>query len=172
MSDITKPGDLADKAADGAFGGVTSHRAGYGDKLARVEDWLRRHPTATLASGEGWARWALVEEIDRLRAELLREHMRLAACGVVAMANTPDTATKARNILPEYRSASCDDVARVVDENMKLRAAIDRVRALHAPVSKKVGWGTLVLCAKCLDEDNDPCIHPCPTLRALDGEDA
>ncbi len=116
MTHTDKPGDPADKAADGAFGGVTSHRAGYGsDKLARVEEWLRKYPTATLASGEGAV---LLQEIDRLRA------------------------------------------------------AIDRVRALHAPVSKKVGWGTLVLCAKCLDEDNDPCIHPCPTLRALDGEGA
>jgi hypothetical protein len=59
----TKPGDPADKQADGAFGGVTSHRAGYGDKLARVEAWLRRHPDATLASGEGAV---LLQEIDRL----------------------------------------------------------------------------------------------------------
>jgi hypothetical protein len=69
VTDPTKPGDPADKAADGAFGGVTSHRAGYGDKLARVEDWLRRHPTATLASGEGAV---LLAEIDRLRAELAK----------------------------------------------------------------------------------------------------
>ena len=67
MTDTTKPGDPADKAADGAFSGVTSHRAGYGDKLQRVEDWVRRHPTATLASGEGAA---LLQEIDWLRAEL------------------------------------------------------------------------------------------------------
>ncbi len=63
-----KPGDPADRAtdakADGAFQG--SHRAGYGDRLARVEDWLRRHPDATLQSGEGAV---LVQEIDRLRAE-------------------------------------------------------------------------------------------------------
>jgi hypothetical protein len=71
MTDITKPGDPADKAADGAFGGVTSHRAGYGDKLARVEDWVRRWPSATLSSGEGAV---LLEEIDRLRAELAVAH--------------------------------------------------------------------------------------------------
>jgi hypothetical protein len=69
MADTTRPGDPADKAADGAFGGVTSHRAGYGDKLARVEDWLRKHPSATLASGEGAA---LLEEIDRMRAAIDR----------------------------------------------------------------------------------------------------
>jgi hypothetical protein len=70
MTDTTRPGDPADRAtdakADGAFQG--SHRAGYGDRLARVEDWLRRHPDATLQSGEGAV---LVEEIDRLRAELV-----------------------------------------------------------------------------------------------------
>ena len=71
-----KPGDPADKAADGAFGGVTSHRAGYGDKLQRVEDWLRRHPTATLASGEGAVLLAEIDrqsaEIGKLRAAILR----------------------------------------------------------------------------------------------------
>ncbi len=60
----------------------------------------------------------------------------------------------------------------MAEEIVRLRAAIERVRALHAPVSKKIGCGTLVLCASCLDEDNDPREHPCPTLRALDGEDA
>jgi hypothetical protein len=69
MSDTTKPGDPADRAADGAFGGVTSHRAGYGDRLARVEEWLRRHPDATLASGEGAV---LLAEIDRLRVAIDR----------------------------------------------------------------------------------------------------
>lgn len=109
------------------------------------------------------------EEYQKLLTELEREQMRLAACGVVAMANTPDTAAKARDILPEYRSASCDDVARMVDENMKLRAAIDRVRALHAPIeiaSKK-------FCDECNNETEYWVVpHPCPTLRAIDGEDA
>ena len=165
MGADAKPGDPADRAADGAFGGVTPHRAGYGDRLARVEEWLRVHPSATLMSGEGWV---LLEEIDRLRAELEREQMRLAACGVVAMANTSDTATKARDILPEYRSASCDDVARVVDENMKLRAAIDRVRALHRSYSAEAPAGGRVSYCSC----SMPHRHPCPTLRALDGEGA
>jgi hypothetical protein len=66
-----KPGDPADRAtdakADGAFQG--SHRAGYGDRLARVEDWLRRHPDATLQSGEGAV---LLAEIDQLRAAIDR----------------------------------------------------------------------------------------------------
>jgi hypothetical protein len=99
VTDTTRPGDPADRItdakADGAFQG--SHRAGYGDRLARVEEWLRRHPSATLASGEGAV---LLAEIDRLRA------------------------------------------------------AIDRVRALHKPDDYCCGkWG-------------------CPTLRAIDGDDA
>jgi hypothetical protein len=111
----------------------------------------------------------LLQEIDRLRAGLEREQMRLAACGVVAMANTPDTAAKARDILPEYRSASCDDVARMVDENMKLRADIDRVRALHVPHA----CGHCIECSAWTDDGHMSDIrHPCPTLRALDGEDA
>lgn len=69
MTADAKPGDPADKItdakADGAFQG--SHRAGYGDKLARVEQWLRAHPGATLASGEGAV---LLAEIDQLRRQI------------------------------------------------------------------------------------------------------
>ena len=71
MSDEQKPGDPADRAADGAFGGVQSHRAGYGDdKLQRLTEWLRAHPTATLASGEGAL---LLGENDRLRDDLQKQ---------------------------------------------------------------------------------------------------
>jgi len=46
------------------------------------------------------------------------------------------------------------DYQKLLDENADLRAAIDRVRALHKPDDYCCGkWG-------------------CPTLRALDGEDA
>lgn len=104
MTSETKPGDPADRAtdakADGAFQG--SHRAGYGDRLARVEDWLRRHPDATLQSGEGAV---LLAEIDRLRA------------------------------------------------------AIDRVRALH-----RSGFDHPDRCVECFGRR-----YPCPTLRALEG---
>ena len=66
-----------------------------------------------------------VEELTALRAELETERMRLAACGVVALSNTPDSAKQARDMLPEYWSASCGDVARTVDENIKLRAKVE-----------------------------------------------
>ena len=61
--------------------------------------------------------------------ELERERMRLAACGVVAMADTPESAQKARDMKEEYRSASCEDVARRVDECMALRAERDALAA-------------------------------------------
>lgn len=45
-----------------------THRAGYHtDKLSWLLDWLRDHPDATLASGEGLV---LAQEVERLRALL------------------------------------------------------------------------------------------------------
>jgi len=59
-----------------------------------------------------------------LEKELERERLRLAACGVVAMADTPESAAKARDIDPSFQSASLDDVARQVDALMEARAAL------------------------------------------------
>jgi len=53
--------DLDTKAADN-FQPV--HRAGYGDRLAFLMQWLTDHPDATLASGEGRV---LLDEIYRVR---------------------------------------------------------------------------------------------------------
>ena len=68
-----------------------------------------------------------IEEWTALRAELETERMRLTACGVVAMSNTTDSAKQARDMSQEYWSASCSDVARMVDENIKLRAKIEQM---------------------------------------------
>ena len=65
------------------------------------------------------------QERDEAREELETERIRLAACGVVAMADTKKTRTKAREMLPEYRSASLSDVERRVDECIKLREQRD-----------------------------------------------
>lgn len=70
--------------------------------------------------------WSITAE--NLAAELERERIRLAACGVVALSDTPDSAAKARQMLPEYESASCDDVKRRVDECMSLRAERDGLK--------------------------------------------
>ena len=69
----------------------------------------------------------LKREWRELRADLERERIRLAACGVVAMANTPESAEKARMMHEDYRSGSCDNVARAVDSEMALRAALRTV---------------------------------------------
>jgi len=68
-----------------------------------------------------WENTRLLEELEAARAETEVERMRLAACGVVAMSNTPDSAAKAREMLPEYRSGSLEDVIRAVDSEMELR---------------------------------------------------
>lgn len=67
------------------------------------------------------------DEIESLRQQLETERVRLAACGVVAMANTPESAAKAREMLPQYRSASRDDVAAAVDREMALREQVSTV---------------------------------------------
>lgn len=71
----------------------------------------------------------LRQEIDRLGDDCERERMRLAACGVVAISDTPESAKQARDMHSDYRSASCDDVARRVDECMRLRAENERLAA-------------------------------------------
>jgi hypothetical protein len=67
-----------------------------------------------------------------------------------------------------YEPCDClvDGADFMADEILKLRAAIDRVRALHGPTFD----GTR--CVACSMPDGDFELRPCPTLRALDGEDA
>lgn len=84
----------------------------WSSEHAAYDDWRYHSPVATPA------------EVEALRAELERERMRLAACGVVALADTPESAARARDMHADYRSASCDDVARTVDALMALRARV------------------------------------------------
>lgn len=87
---------------------------------------------------------ALRAQVERLKADLERERMRLVACGVVALANTAETAAKAREMSPEYWSASCGDVARAVDREMDLRARLaaskETVRGLRRDIADAYGW--------------------------------
>lgn len=71
----------------------------------------------------------LLGEVEKLRDELERERMRLVACGVVAMANTPESATRCRDMHPDYWSPSCADVARMVDSEMALRAENEKLKS-------------------------------------------
>lgn len=66
----------------------------------------------------------LASDYAALQAECERLRMQLVACGVVALANTPDSAAKARDMHPDYMSASCQDVMRAVDAEMGLRTQL------------------------------------------------
>lgn len=85
--------------------------------------------------------------IAALEDELETERIRLAACGVVAMSDTPESAAKQRQMLPKYWSASCGDVVRRVDECMELRS---QVAALTAQVEQAAQPIDMVLhCPAC-----------------------
>jgi uncharacterized small protein (DUF1192 family) len=100
--------------------------------MTDIVDRLRENP---IAHAEAAAR-----EIERLRADLDRERLRLVACGVVARADTPDSASKARQMHDDYRSDSLAAVIERVDECMALRAEVERLRAelrhAHEPLMR------------------------------------
>lgn len=64
------------------------------------------------------------QEIERLKNELEKERMRLVACGVVALANTKESAKLARKMHDDYWCASVRDVANMVDREINLREAL------------------------------------------------
>jgi len=66
-----------DAKADGQFQPV--HRAGYGDRLEWLMQWLALHPDATLASGEGRV---LLEEINRVREVAQANYRNMERLGV------------------------------------------------------------------------------------------
>lgn len=100
------------------------------EQLRGERDELREH-TLSLERQVGDLR----KMYEKAEADLERERMRLAACGVVARANLPATAKTAREMHPDYRSASCDDVARAVDREMALRARVAELEAFGRKVS-------------------------------------
>jgi hypothetical protein len=69
----------------------------------------------------------LLAEVERLRAALEVERLRLAACDVVAMADTPESADRARQMQFDFRSAALSSVERRVDEIIALRAENERL---------------------------------------------
>ncbi len=80
----------------------------------------------------------LERELNAERDALERERMRLCACGVVAICDTPESAKEARDMHPDYRSASCDDVARRVDECIRLRGELFRWKAVADELADKL----------------------------------
>ena len=90
---------------------------------------------------------AATRERDEALADLETERMRLAACDVVAMANTPESAARVRDILPKYFSASLHSVMGAVDREMELRAEVERLRSAFAHCHVRGPFGDL--CAVC-----------------------
>lgn len=77
---------------------------------------------------------AAIDTIQRLEAEIETERLRLAGCGVVATANTLESAALTRISKDSlYYSASMGDVEAAVDREMALR---DRVAELEAEVER------------------------------------
>lgn len=112
-------------------------------ELINSAPWTSQHRDLSIVFAVTMSPDGVLSLIDRLKkaeAELERERMRLAACGVVAMADTPESAAKAREMRDEYRSASCDDVARRVDECMTLRAERDALAALVSDLDESSSY--------------------------------
>jgi hypothetical protein len=110
---------------------ISDWRINYGLDARSPADamrWWHQNMDGKCPAGAVAALGLCINEIEHLRAELETERARLAACGVVAMSNTPESAVAARQIHPEYRSASCDDVAQAVDREIALRAELAEAR--------------------------------------------
>ena len=72
---------------------------------------------------------ALLDALEAAEAELERTRMQLAACGVIAMANTSDSAKTVRSMHPDYDCASTRDVASAVDREMEARKKLEAAEA-------------------------------------------
>jgi DNA repair exonuclease SbcCD ATPase subunit len=80
----------------------------------------------------------LETELSAAREELDLERARLAAVGVVAMADTESSRVEARKMLPQCRSASLDDVERRVDECIELRGRVLNLRRRVKDLAVKI----------------------------------
>lgn len=120
---------------------IEYHEKTIADQKREIEDCV-----------EGMAmQSALIKE---LREELERERIRLAACGVIALSNTADSAKQAREMQEYYWSASAQDVANAVDKQMELRELCgELVRTIELAAERFRG---------------DPCIADNPWLDAAE----
>lgn len=87
----------------------------------RVRVALETIRTCDDSEGLRDAALAALAEIER---ELERERMRLAACGVVATCDTPESAVQARDMPHDFLSASCEDVIRRAERALKERSNV------------------------------------------------
>ena len=70
----------------------------------------------------------LETELNETKAALEREQLRLAACDVIAMADTPESAAKVRTDLPQDFQSAASGVIRRVDECIVLRQMVRELR--------------------------------------------
>ena len=80
---------------------------------------------------------ALRQQLADRDAQIERLQMQLAACGVVALANTPESAGEARQMHPDYMSASCSDVADAVDREIAMRQQRDKLAQVLGNVERE-----------------------------------
>ena len=83
---------------------------------------------------------ALRQQLAERDAQIERMQMQLAACGVVALANTPGSAGEARQMHPDYMSASCSDVADAVDREIAMRQQRDNIAQILRDLVPGCKW--------------------------------
>ncbi len=98
-------------------------RTSWGASMRVADIEIDRDHTLTL-----YCEASQTAKVDAMFVEVERLRMQVVACGVVALADTPDSAIEARKMHPDYRSDSLSDVERRVDECIRLRAEVERLR--------------------------------------------
>ena len=93
--------------------------------------------TCDCMSEVAWGDYVSHDDYAALEAECERLRMQLVACGVVALANTPESAAQARQMHPDYMSASCSDVADAVGREMTLRRQRDKLAKVLEDVERE-----------------------------------
>lgn len=83
---------------------------------------------------------ALRQQLAERDAQIERLQMQLAACGVVALANTPGSAGEARQMHPDYMSGSCSDVADAVDREIAMRQQRDNIAQILRDLVPGCKW--------------------------------
>ncbi|WP_282695470.1 hypothetical protein [Streptomyces sp. CC208A] len=114
---------------------------------------------------------ALYAELDTLRAVARsnRDHVRAIVPDLEAAMQRADQVEDLLRVAHETSNRSEAERARAVQRAERAEAALNAVRALHAPVQ----YGKWTICGHCSGYGDGSCDngaepHPCATLRALD----
>lgn len=95
----------------------------------------------------------LRKEANQLKAAEEKMRMQLVACGVIAMSNTRETAAKQRDIHPDYKSSSCQNVMDAVDREMALREERDILKEKLAASQRLLASGILYTYQQLVEHD-------------------